>query len=556
MSRLASFARASLLPLALMSAACSKKAPSPPADPLASAPPKAERPQTLVLFGDLPAPRRAWGDVQRDLGPAALLLGSEPAPFFVKALGLDGTLAEVVDGARPFRFVGVVRSDRIVPVVALPVSEFRKARGWLAAKEHGYLGTDDPRVFLRDPAVQATDKRALVLAPGEWLLVGEKGAVDEAAAFLTAPNFAETLPADDNLLLRAAAPKAGIAPFAAARCTTAWRDGKEKLEQMATAEETRRGRPADFGDPKKILGLADGFFGPLCTTIGRFDGLKVVARDEAGLLRLRVESSLGPASDATRDPLALPGDTAAVEALPDGDLVVAARTSDGAGATDLLPSSALGAAFPNLDEAAKKGVDDAYLAFRSARGPWLVASKRDEPALFLRTAIADDAALVRFDKAIETAGSSKSLREALRLGRVVALPPAGERPSYRFELAAAGKTRSGEGSGPTLTTTRGAGNLRTFRLGFTLPTPAAKDAPKDGGKAAPTTPQAPPEAPSPIGPDLRKFKGIPALFAVARPRLFDVGTPKDPPMLLVVGRDEALGVLEATCPVETAASFF
>ncbi|MDB4943139.1 MAG: hypothetical protein JWP97_2673 [Labilithrix sp.] len=360
--------------------------------------PAVPAPDQLLADVSMGTPNASWQRMQRSIGGVLGILPSSAGGILCLLTGLDPLFASHIDGASPA--YGVVAGDPGDPhwLFAVRLSDLARARADLfegdvarfTAREDGGVTEVLPKERGRDPAA------AVGVSTSGYLLVAGKAAdLARLGPYVTRTLPKRPPPAEGALV--ADVPQAALATLVQPKLADLWSQLRAFL--LAEDERMRRshgGRAPDFGDPKAIVTILDGWVQQRIGVVSDLSTMRVaLGIDDDGIdltATMTPRPGGGPASTWTKGMVL--GDAAAIGTLPRTSAIAlsmrdseAERQAEAAGAERLV-TEALGT---RLAEADQKRLHAVLADATAARGELLtMAAIRDEPqGLVVRAPVRD-----------------------------------------------------------------------------------------------------------------------------------------------------------------------
>lgn len=421
-------------------------------------------------------PDAAWGKIQRGVSGAIALLPPTVGELACAFAGLDGPLAQLVDGkGASYVVLGEGgAAEAVAWVAAFPITDAALASSMLfeggdAADAGGHYSARDVggMRLLSSAAHPPSFTAALARGtrPRGWLVLGSS---EEALARL-GPYAVRTLPT------KAAPPEPGaivadMPPSALAGAVSSWlgaRWGQTRAWLGARDDEQRAkhgGRAPDFGDPRPIVDALDGAVTRRIALLAGARGAHVVV--DAGDDEVHVELAVTPGTDAaSMGQLAAmtPGDTLPLAAVP-ADAVVALLVRDDAATrgedATALEATLVKALGDRLHDEDSHALHAAVADWVHVRGDWWTGALAWGPSdpsrgLWLRTPSASAEASARAVRELVDLSHRRALQDllagSLHLSpaavRSVDVPPVGKASLAMFTDSAAGGNLKPGGAG-------------------------------------------------------------------------------------------------------------
>jgi hypothetical protein len=338
------------------------------------------------------------------IGGAVGILPASAGGIICTAAGLDPFIASEIDGAAPI--YGVVAGDPASPsyLVAMKLLDLRKARAVLADGDTARYATRDAGAMTELVAKGQGNELpvAVGLSPNGYLLVARRSDdLGRLAPYVTRTLPKRPLPAEGALVFDV--PHAALGTVMKPKLDDLWASAKSFL--LDSDERMRRnhgGRAPDFGDPKAIVGAADGWVTRRIGVIGDLEKMRIavdVIDDGVSIVSTMTPAAGGGIATKWTDGMKV-GDLAPLGALP-ATSAAALLTRDGeddrAEQGHALEQAVTSAFGPRLAEGDAKKLHDVIEDVTKARGDVVTTAMAwDDPqGLTLRAPVRDPEASAR-----------------------------------------------------------------------------------------------------------------------------------------------------------------
>jgi hypothetical protein len=361
-------------------------------------------PEGLLADVYVGTPNASWAKLQRGIGGAVGILPASAGGIICTVAGLDPFIASEIDGTAPI--YGVVAGDPVSPsyAIAMKLLDMRKARGVLVDGDTARYSTREAGTLteLLPKGQGSAPPVAVGLSPNGYLVVARRSEdLGKLAPYVTRTLPKRPLPAEGAVVFDV--PRAALASVMKPKLDDAWASAKSFL--LGEDERMRRnhgGRAPDFGDPKAIVGIADGWVTRRIGIVGDLEKMRIavdVIEDGVSIVSTMTPAAGGGPAAKWTDAMTL-GDLAPLGALPatsaaallvrDGE----EHRADQARAFEEAVASALG---PRLAEADTKKLHDVVADVTKARGDVFASAVAwDDPqGLSLRAVVRDPEAATR-----------------------------------------------------------------------------------------------------------------------------------------------------------------
>lgn len=387
---------------------------------------EAPLPVPAGLLADLyvGTPNATWGKIQRGVGGAVGILPASAGGIICTAAGLDPFIASEIDGAVPM--YGAVAGEPASAgwVIAMKLSDLRKARGVLvdgdtaryAARDTGGMTELLPKGQGSPPSV------AIAISPNGYLLLARRSDdLTKLGPYVTRSLPRRSLPGDGAIVLDV--PRAALGSVVKPKLEDLWASAKGYL--LSEDERMRQkhgGRAPDFGDPKAIVGAVDAWIARRIAVFGDLDKMRVAidpAEDGIAIVTTMTPAAGGGAASKWTDGMKV-GDLAALGSLP-ASSAIALQVRDGdedrAAQIQELEKTMTSSFGSRLAEPDAKKLHDVFEDLTTARGEVLSSALVwDEPqGLSLRLATRDPDAAARAVKGAVDLVKVAPFKELLRV---------------------------------------------------------------------------------------------------------------------------------------------
>ena len=333
-------------------------------------------PAGLLADVYMATPNSSWAKLQRNIGGAVGILPASAGGIICAAAGLDPFVAAEIDGAAPI--YGVIAGDPTNAgfVIAMKLVDLRKARAMLVDGDTArFTPKEDAGVTELVPkGGRETDAPVVVgLSPNGYVLVARRSAnLLELGPYVSRTLPKKPLPSDGALVFDV--PRSALGAVMKPKLEQLWASAKAFL--LVEDEAMRRnhgGRAPDYGDPKAIIGAADGWVTKRIGVVGDLEKMRIavdVIEDGLSIVSTMTPvAGAGPARKWT-DGMKV-GDTAPFAALPvttAAALVMRDSEEDRAEQSSALETAITSALGARLAEGDGKKLHEVLQDFTKARG--------------------------------------------------------------------------------------------------------------------------------------------------------------------------------------------
>jgi hypothetical protein len=375
-----------------------------PAQTMKAAETSVPAPDGLLADITMGTPNASWAKLQRGIGGAVGILPASAGGIICSAAGLDPFIASEIDGAAPI--YGVVAGDPTSPsyLVAMKLLDLRKARAVLADGDTARYGTRDAGAMTELVAKGQGNELpvAVGLSPNGYLLVARRSDdLARLAPYVTRTLPKRPLPTEGAVVFDV--PRAALGTVMKPKLDELWASAKSFL--LESDERMRRnhgGRAPDFGDPKAIIGVADGWVTRRLGVIGDLEKMRIavdVIDDGVSIVSTMTPAAGGGIATKWTDGMKV-GDLAPLGALPATSaaaLFMRDGEEDRAEQGHALEQAVTSALGPRLAEGDAKKLHDVIEDVTKARGDVVTTALAwDDPqGLTLRAAVRDPEASAR-----------------------------------------------------------------------------------------------------------------------------------------------------------------
>lgn len=285
-------------------------------------------PENLLADITMGTPNASWGKLQRGIGGAVGILPASAGGIICTAAGLDPFIASEIDGTAPI--YGAVAGDPASPgyLLALKLTDFRKARGVLVDGETARYSSRDAggvtELLVKGAGGggggggAGSPPVAVGLSPNGYLLIARRGDdFGRLAPYVTRTLPKRPLPAEGAIVFDM--PRAALGSLVKPKLDELWATAKTFL--LGEDERLRRehgGRAPDFGDPKAIVAIADGWMTKRIAVVGDLEKMRIAvdfADDGVSIVSTMTPVAGGGPAAKWTDAMKT-GDLAALGALP------------------------------------------------------------------------------------------------------------------------------------------------------------------------------------------------------------------------------------------------
>lgn len=384
-------------------------------------------PAGLIADLTIATPNASWGKIQRGIGGAVGILPASAGGIICAAAGLDPFISSEIDGSVPM--YGAVAGDpaRAGFVLAMKLSDLRKARGVLVDGDTARYATRDTggMTELLPKGQGSPPSIVLAISPNGYLLLARRSEdLTTLGAYVTRTLPRRRLPEGGSIVLDVG--RTALGSLVKPKLEELWSGAKGYL--LAEDERMRRdhgGRAPDFGDPKAIVGAVDAWVSRRIAVFGDLEKMRVAldpAEDGISIVTTLTPAAGGGVASKWTDAMKI-GDLGPLGSLPAASAVALLvrdgeeeRADQGRELEKTLTSS-LG---PRLAEGDAKKLHDVFDDFTKARGDVLTSALVwDEPqGLSLRIAARDAEAATRAVKGAIELVKVAPFKELLRVREV------------------------------------------------------------------------------------------------------------------------------------------
>lgn len=389
-------------------------------------PDEAPLPVPAGLLADLyvATPNATWGKIQRGVGGAVGILPASAGGIICTAAGLDPFIASEIDGAVPM--YGAVAGEPASAgwVVAMKLSDLRKARGVLVDGDTARYATRDTggMTELLPKGQGSPPSVVIAISPNGYLLLARRSDdLTKLGPYVTRSLPRRPLPAEGAIVLDV--PRAALGAVVKPKLEDLWASAKGYL--LSEDERMRQkhgGRAPDFGDPKAIVGAVDAWVARRIAVFGDLDKMRVAidaAEDGIAIVTTMTPAPGGGAASKWTEGMKV-GDLAALGSLPASSAIalqVRDADQDRADQIHELEKTMTSSFGARLAEPDAKKLHDVFEDLTKARGEVLSSALVwDEPqGLSLRLATRDTDAATRAVKGAVDLLKVAPFKELLRV---------------------------------------------------------------------------------------------------------------------------------------------